>query len=118
VSEPVINESFTDHWDFHVFTVPFRREDDWHAAQKALLAAANRHCEPYLESVRKYMTKVGAKRSLEVPSVDPRVTIHVPVASEIHLTVRLPTKSGQRSYIEQAILSEVFTNTDYSAKNS
>jgi small-conductance mechanosensitive channel len=116
LSEPVINESFTDHWDFHVFTVPFKREDDWHAAQKALLAAANRHCKPYLESVRKYMTKVGVSRGLEVPSVDPRVTIQVPVASEIHLTVRLPAKPGQRSYIEQAILSEVFADTDYSTK--
>jgi hypothetical protein len=44
------------------------------------------------------------------------VTIHAPVASEIHLTVRLPAKSGQRSYIEQAILSEVFADTDYSVK--
>lgn len=118
VSEPVINESFTDHWDFHVFTVPFKREDDWHAAQIELLSAANRHCEPYLESVRKHMHEFGAKRGLEVPSVDPRVTIQVPLASEIHLTVRLPTKSGQRSFIEQAILSEVFTGKDYSAKKS
>lgn len=116
VSEPVINESFTDRWDFHIFTVPFKREDDWHAAQTALLAAANRHCEPYLESVRKHMNKVGVSRGLEVPSVDPRVTIQATVASEMHLTVRLPTKSGQRSYIEQAILSEVFADTDYSTK--
>lgn len=116
VSEPVINESFTDHWDFHVFTVPFKREDDWHAAQKALLDAANRHCEPYLEAVRKHMNKVGVLRGLEVPSVDPRVTIQAPVASEIHLTVRLPAKSGQRSYIEQSILSEVFADTDFSSK--
>lgn len=116
VSEPVVNESFTDRWDFHVFTVPFKREDDWRAAQAALLAAANRHCEPYLESVRKYMDKFGFSRGLEVPSVDPRVTIQVPVASEIHLTVRLPTKPGQRSFIEQAILSEIFADADYSFK--
>ncbi|MEX2476766.1 mechanosensitive ion channel domain-containing protein [Marinobacter sp.] len=118
VSEPVINESFTDHWDFHVFTVPFKREDDWQAAQTALLEAANRHCAPYLESVRKYMNKVGVSRGLEVPSVDPRVTIQAPLASEIHLTVRLPAKSGQRSYIEQAILSEVFANADFSSKKT
>jgi len=116
VSEPVVNESFTDHWDFHVFTVPFKREDNWQAAQKALLAAANRQCEPYLESVRKHMNKFGVSRGLEVPSVDPRVTINTPAAGEIHLTVRLPAKSGQRSYIEQTILSEVFADTDYSAK--
>ncbi|WP_191965240.1 mechanosensitive ion channel domain-containing protein [Marinobacter halotolerans] len=116
VSEPVVNESFTDHWDFHMFTVPFKREDKWQAAQAALLAAANRQCEPYLESVRKHMNKFGVSRGLEVPSVDPRVTIHTPAAGEIHLTVRLPAKSGQRSYIEQTILSEVFADTDYSAK--
>lgn len=51
-----------------------------------------------------------------MPSVDPRVTIQAPVASEIHLTVRLPAKSGQRSYIEQSILSEVFASTDFSSK--
>lgn len=118
VAEPVINENFTDHWDFHVFTIPFKREDNWQAAQKALLAAANRHCLPYLESVRTYMKKVGVSRGLEVPSVDPRVTIQAPVASEIHLVVRLPAKSGQRSYIEQAILSEVFSSDDFSNKKS
>lgn len=118
MSEPVINESFTDHWDFHVFTVPFKREDNWPAAQQALLEAANRHCAPYLESVRKYMKKVGVSRGLEVPSVDPRVTIQAPVANEIHLTVRLPAKSGQRSYIEQAILSEVFINHDFTNKKA
>jgi len=116
VSEPVTNESFTDHWDFHVFTVPFKREDNWPAAREALLNAANRHCESYLDTARKYMSKVGTARGLEVPSVDPRVTIQAPAAGEIHLTVRLPTRTGQRSYIEQAILSEVFLNNDFSAK--
>ncbi|AMQ88853.1 mechanosensitive ion channel family protein [Marinobacter sp. LQ44] len=118
VSEPVTNESFTDHWDFHVFTVPFKREDNWPAAREALLNAANHHCEPYLDTARKYMSKVGTARGLEVPSVDPRVTIQAPAAGEIHLTVRLPTRTGQRSYIEQAILSEVFLNNDFSAKEA
>ena len=62
VSEPVTNESFTDHWDFHVFTVPFKREDNWPAAREALLNAANRHCESYLDTARKYMSKVGTAR--------------------------------------------------------
>lgn len=64
------------------------------------------------------MKKIGSARGLEVPSVDPRVTIQAPVAGEIHLTVRLPTKPGQRSYVEQAILSEVFLNNDFSASKA
>jgi hypothetical protein len=39
--------------------------------------------------------------------------MQVPVAGEIHLIVRVPAKSGQRGFIEQAIMSEVFQNNDY-----
>lgn len=115
VSEPVINESFTTHYDFHVFTVPFKREDNWQAAQQALQAAADHHCQPYLELVRRYMSKIGSQRGLVMPSVDPRVTIQIPVAGEIHLTVRIPAKAGERNFIEQAILTEVFSENDFSA---
>ena len=116
VSEPVVNESFTTHYDFHVFTVPFKREDNWQAAQTALLDSATRHCQPYLELVRRYMSKIGNQRGLMMPSVEPRVTIQVPVAGEIHLTVRLPVKVGERNFIEQAILGEVFTENDFSPR--
>lgn len=117
VSEPVVNESFTTHYDFHVFTVPFKREDNWQLAQTALLEAANRCCAPYLELVRRYMSKLGHQRGLMMPAVEPRVTLQVPVAGEIHLTVRLPVKVGERNFIEQNILSEVFSQNDFAAES-
>ncbi len=42
LSEPVINESYTHDYVLHVFTVPFKREDDWQAAQKAFLNSAKK----------------------------------------------------------------------------
>lgn len=117
VSEPVINESFTHDYVLHVFTVPFKREDNWQAAQAALLKSSNKHCKPYLQEVREYMKKVSENRGLEVPSVEPRVTLQIPAAGEIHLIVRIPTRSGQRSYIEQSILQEVFSKNDFSKKD-
>ncbi len=116
VSEPVINESFTHDYVFHVFTIPFKRDEDWHEAQKAFLESAKRHCAPYLEEVRKYMNRISIKRGLEVPSVDPRVTIQVPTAGEVHLIVRVPAKSGERGFIEQAILTDVFLHNDFIKK--
>lgn len=116
VSEPVINESYTHDYVLHVFTVPFKREDDWRAAQQAFLQAAKQHCEPYLEDVRTHMKQISRQRGLDVPSVDPRVTIQVPAAGEIHLIIRIPAKSGQRGYIEQSILSEVFKENDFAGK--
>ncbi len=116
LSEPVLNESFTHDYVFHVFTVPFKREDDWQTAQQAFLESANKHCKPYLNNVRKYMKQVSEERGLDVPSVDPRVRISVPAAGEVHLIIRIPTKMAERSYIEQAIFSEVFAENDFSKK--
>lgn len=112
LSEPVINESFTHDYVLHVFTVPFKREENWKAAQVAIQESATRYCEPYLEDARSFMEKLSDRRGLDVPSVDPRVRISVPTAGEIHLVVRIPAKTAERSFIEQAILAEVFENQD------
>jgi len=114
VSEPVINESFTHDYVLHVFTVPFKREDDWKSAKMKFLESANKHCKPFLKEARKYMEQISRQKGLDAPSVEPRVTIQVPAAGEIHLLIRIPVKSGQRSYIEQSILSDIFVNHDFS----
>ena len=103
VSEPVINESFTHNFVLHVFIVPFMRKDDWRSAQQALLAAATKHCAHNLEIIRRHMFKVSAQLGLEVPTVDPRVTLQFPDADEVHLIVRVPTKAAKKNYIEQSI---------------
>jgi small-conductance mechanosensitive channel len=116
VSEPVINESFTNNFVLHVFTVPFKREDDWESAQEAFLKSANKHCKPYLAEVKKYMDQIGDERGLQIPSVEPRVTLQVPAAGEMHLIVRFPAPAGQRSYIEQSIIQDVFGKSKKAGK--
>lgn len=116
VSEPVINEDFTRDYILHVFTVPFRREDDWRTARQVFLESAKRHCQPYLQEARKHMERLSKQEGLDVPSVEPRVTIQVPDADKIHLVIRIPTRPEQRNYIEQAILSDVFGSHNFGAK--
>jgi hypothetical protein len=62
------------------------------------------------------MEKLSDRRGLDVPSVDPRVRISVPAAGEVHLVVRFPVKTSERSFLEQAILSDVFENNDFTKK--
>ena len=116
VSEPVINESYTHDYILHVFTIPFKREDDWRGAREAFLASAGRHCEPYLEDVRRHMAQLGERRGLDIPTVDPRVTIQIPTAGEVNLIIRVPAKSGQRSFIEQSIVWDVLGRSDFSTR--
>ncbi len=114
VSEPIINESFTHDFVLHVFTVPFKREENWRAAQDEFLKAARKHCKPYLNEARIHMEKLSEDMGLDVPTADPRVTVQVPTAGEIHLVIRIPVKSSQRGFIEQSILSDVFSHHDFS----
>jgi hypothetical protein len=62
------------------------------------------------------MRRLGDRRGLEVPMVDPRVSIQVPLANEIHLVVRFPCRPSQRSAIEQAVLLEAFANNEFASK--
>ena len=117
VSEPVINESYTDNYVLHVFTVPFMRVDNWQAARHALLQAAERHCRDYLENARRHMQKLNERQGLSTPSVEPRISIQVPMAEEVHLVVRIPARSSERGMIEQAILNDVFANEDFTASD-
>ncbi len=99
LSEPAINESFTHDYVLHLFSVPFKMQDEWRSAQKLFLESANRHCKPYIGEVRKYMKEVSKGRGLEVPSFDPCVTIQLAEAGEVHLIIRIPTRSGQRGVL-------------------
>jgi len=116
VSEPVINESYTQDYVLHVFTIPFKREENWRLAQHAVLTIANKHCESYINDARRYMKKLLDDRGLDIPSIEPRVSIQVPTAGELHLIVRIPTLAARRSAVEQAILAELFNEYDFSNK--
>lgn len=116
VSEPLINESYTHDYVLHVFTVPFKREDNWRLAKQAFLETSQSYCADYLEEARSYIQRMSTVRSIDVPSVDPRVTLQVPTAGDIHLIIRLPAPAEKRNFMEQAILAEVFMRYDFSKK--
>lgn len=116
LAEPVVNDSFTEHYGFRTFTVPFRRDADWRAARQAFLDAAARYCEPYIEAARAHLKRLSAQRGLDFPSVDPCVTVETPTAEEIHLVVRLPVRSSERTDVEQALLTEVLAASDFSRR--
>jgi len=117
LTEPIVNERFTGKHGFHVFCVPFRREDDWNAARRALLEAAQRQCAPFIDQTREHIKRVGDLRGLDMPPAEPHVTVHVPNAEEVHLVIRLAVPAGQRSAVEQEILREALSEVDYSNAN-
>lgn len=104
LSHPVINETYMKEYVVQVLTIPLTMEDDWQAAEKLLLEIAMSECIPFMEEARIHMKQLEGKAWLDAPSVEPRVSLHLPEPGRLHLLLRIPSPAHRTSRLEQAIL--------------
>lgn len=104
LTTPVINETYTDEFVLHVFTVPIASTDPWEEAERHLLEAANEECGAYLEDARRHFDQMVGRHALEAIQVEPRVSIRKTEPGRIDMVVRIPTPARRKGRIEQAIL--------------
>ncbi|MGH7205148.1 MAG: mechanosensitive ion channel family protein [Nitrospiraceae bacterium] len=117
LSHPLINETYMKDYIVHVMTIPLAADDDWQKAEQVLLDAARDECGPFLEQARRHMKQVEGESWLDAPSVDPRVTIHLPEPGRINLLLRVPSPGQRTSRVEQAILRR-FLSAFYTGKTN
>jgi small-conductance mechanosensitive channel len=104
LNTPVKNENYMwKSFVFHLITVPIKADDQWEAAEKALLQAAEEVCAPYLPKARQTMASQAVQQSLETPTIEPRVQIQLSDPDSYQLVLRLPVPSRKRGRIEQEI---------------
>lgn len=104
LTQPVINETFTEAYVLHIIRVPLAEDDDWQQAEKALVRAGEEVCAEYLQKAKRYMDAQAREHGLEAPSVEPYVSVQLPEAGTIHLLLRLPTPAHQKGETEQRVL--------------
>ncbi len=104
MSTPLINETYMKEYIVHVMTIPLTSNDDWQMAEKVLLEVARAECGPFMAEARFHMKQLEGKNWLDAPSVEPRVSLHVPEPGRLNLLLRIPTPAHRTSRVEQAIL--------------
>ena len=104
LTQPVINESYTDEFVLHVFTIPIAATDSWETAEAQLLDAANEECGEFLDDAKRHFDQMVGRHALEAVQVDPRVSIRKSEPGRIDLVVRVPAPARRKGRVEQAIL--------------
>ncbi|KAB7627668.1 mechanosensitive ion channel domain-containing protein [Alkalilimnicola sp. S0819] len=104
LTEPVINESYTEQFVLQCTLVPLKRDQDWQRHEQALLGAARELCAEYLEPAREHMNQLSRRLGIEPPAVEPRVSLHLPKPDELHLLARYPVPAGRSAHAEQRLL--------------
>lgn len=112
LSQPVGNETFTEAYVLHSFGVPVKRETDWQASERELLAAANAVSGEHVDAANRHMGRVSEANGLPPFGVEPRVTVRLDEADKITLLVRVPTPARERGRNEQRILRRFLGATE------
>ncbi len=103
-STPIVNETFSEDYVFHVTIVPLRNEDDWQTGERVLLEAAKAECAEYIQGAADYLHELEQKSLLEAPNPEPKVTLQIDQPGRINLILRFPVPVRGRARTEQAIL--------------
>lgn len=110
VSLPIVNETFMDEYVVHVVRVPIDPDrDDWEAAERALLVAAQEACAEHIEPARKFMDALSKRHGLPALSVEPRVILSMSGPKEVHMLLRIPVPARERGRMEQSVLRSYLT---------
>ncbi|MEZ4453769.1 MAG: mechanosensitive ion channel family protein [Nannocystaceae bacterium] len=104
LSAPVVNVSFTDEFVLHVLAVPCSATEDVEAIEDALLEAAREECASYFDEAKRYLERLGLRRGIDTPSVEPRVWIKLASPAQIELLLRFPAPARLIGRVEQGIL--------------
>jgi small-conductance mechanosensitive channel len=105
LSQPVINESFLENYTMIRLEIPLKLEADWKGGKSLLLKIAEEEAAPYLEQSRRRMAQMERRRGMQLPSVEPRVTIGLPEVEKVVLHLRMPSPIHLKERLEQVVLS-------------
>lgn len=112
VGSGFINETFTNEFVLHVFTVPVPISADWQALERCILAASQEACAPYLDEARAHLERLAELEALNIPPVEVKVSLQIPSPDQLNLVVRLPTPARSKGRIEQSIIRKAMECID------
>lgn len=104
LTAPVVNETFSNEYVLHVFSVPIIEGEQWQEAEAALLESAKAECAEFQADAEQHMLKFVQRQGLESLSVEPRVSLHIDDSKSIVLLTRIAVPARRRGRVEQAIL--------------
>lgn len=103
----IYNQSLQQRYVLQSIRLTVYPQEDWKKLEDAMISAASRECESFLEPARHSMARLSQHEGLDLPRVEPRVTFQYSDDGKLHATLRFPTPLESVSRIEQAILRSI-----------
>lgn len=105
LSEPVQNESFLESFYLLHIEIPVKMSQGWKEAKATLLRIAQEESVPYLQQAKLRRKQLERRLGLEMPSVEPRVTLQITGPEDILLELRMTSPTHLKERLEQVIVN-------------
>ncbi|POA98342.1 mechanosensitive ion channel protein MscS [Chromobacterium sinusclupearum] len=106
LSTPVIRENYMGEYVMHIINVPLAYTVPPAQAERLLMAAAENTCLPHMELARQHMEEMAKRYLVDIPSVEPRISIQPVDEKRYQLILRIAIPARERQRIEQAVLHQ------------
>lgn len=106
LSTPVIRENYMGEYVMHIITVPLAYTVPPAQAERMLMEAAESNCLPHIESARLHMEDMAKRYLVDIPSVEPRISLQPIDEKSYRLILRIAIPARDRQRAEQAILHQ------------
>ena len=120
LTERVINETFTNDYVLHVFSVPLAEGADWRHAEQVLLQAARDATARYTARTRHSLAEVDKqhlpkKKPSKTLRGEPTILLRVADKGLVELIARVPTPARDKGSVEQEIVRQYLSRMTASA---
>ena len=103
-TQSIINECYGNEYLMHTFHVHLPKNLNWKDAEHALVSACLEVCTPFVLDAKSSFMKVERKEGLDLPSVEPRVSVRIDELGEVYLLGRVPCPVRRVAKVEQMII--------------
>ncbi|MGC0153458.1 mechanosensitive ion channel domain-containing protein [Chromobacterium vaccinii] len=104
LSTPVIRENYMGEYVMHIINVPMAYAVPPTQAERMLMSAAEGACQSHVEVARRHMEDMAKRYLVDIPSVEPRISIQPVDEKRYQLILRIAIPARERQRIEQTIL--------------
>ena len=115
LTETVINESYLGYYQIMDFSLVFSRNEDWKKAVLILEKIVFEECSQFIEHARNKIKILEKIRSVELPQIEPKVSISLSEKEIVRVYIRCPVPCNYKEKLEQSIIIK-FSDLYYEEK--
>jgi small-conductance mechanosensitive channel len=103
ITETVTNESYLGHYQIMDFSIVLSRKEDWISADKLLHKIVFEECAYFLDQARHKIRQLEKIRAIDLPPIEPKVTVSLSEKEITRFYVRVPAPCNQKEKLEHLI---------------